>query len=401
MQALGERLHLLLLDRRYVLVPKEIKRPKHCDFVIIKDPNLEDKAFLAFIEKNALELAKLEGVPNEKEVFDLAKLTGFWTEDDEKIMSSVNDHVKFLEGQLEKEKFLAKKNIIKKQLAEANRVRQEVLNKSQDFRSKSAEYLASESKIYASISLLTHNQFNSKVWETEEAFLRDRYVYTDFITFVASEITSEGFAGEKSIREIARSNEWRIMWMLGKENPSSIFNKKIADFNINQKMLCYWSKVYDSAFEDPERPDDDVINDDEQFDFWLANKHISSEEKRKNTANDKLKSTSGHHEFANILDGEYVESCTCGSIKTKAKGLGERQPHSADCLYGTWRYYTQEEKDAIADQVYGRNTSQTRAILEREQNKIADTSSMIEEQSLRDRKSRLKLGAQNNVVSKR
>ena len=399
MQGLGDKISSILLDRRYVLLPKKIKKPENCDFVIIKSPSAEEKAFLSFVEKNALESAIDDGVLKELELFELAKSAGLWTEEDAKILANIDSHISFLQNQFDKEKFQAKKNIIKKQITSAKETKEKTLAKSIDFRGKSAEYLAGEIKIYQSIITLTFNKFNEKVWKSEEQFLNDRVEYSDFITFIANEIMSEGYIGEKQIREIARSNEWRIMWILGKDNPSSIFNKKISDFDANQKVLCYWSKVYDSAFEDPNRPSDEIVNDDYEFDLWMANRHLSNEEERKDQKS-KIKTSGNHHEYANILDGEYIEVCTCGAEKQKPKGLGERTPHANTCLYGTWKYFSQEEKDAIADQINNRNSPQVKAILNKEQEKIS-TSGVIEEQTLRDKKSRLKLGAQNNVVSKR
>ena len=206
---------------------------------------------------------------------------------------------------------------------------------------------------------------------------------------------SEGAMETVEIREIARSTEWRLTWGLARENLPSIFGRNVGDFNINHKMLIYWSRVYDSAFETAEPPEQDVIDDDERFDDWLANRDLE----RKDNARNSRTAADHHQERGQILDGEYIEKCVCGAkAKNAGKGLGERLPHDDYCSYGIWRDFSAEEKEAHARRVYGRNSTTVRKILDVEQDKVLQRGH-IEEQDLRGKKTRSLLGMSTNVTS--
>jgi len=68
------------------------------------------------------------------------------------------------------------------------------------------------------------------------------------------------------MRELARGEPWRGYWGVSKEN---VFGKAIVDLNDEQRNLILYSKMYDGAFEHPECPSDEIINDDDMFDGWM------------------------------------------------------------------------------------------------------------------------------------
>lgn len=70
------------------------------------------------------------------------------------------------------------------------------------------------------------------------------------------------------IRELARSDPWRLYWILSKNNGTPLFSHSSVEMTDYQYQLVLWSKIYDMAFESNNRPGDDVIEDDEKFDSW-------------------------------------------------------------------------------------------------------------------------------------
>jgi hypothetical protein len=181
--------------------------------------------------------------------------------------------------------------------------------------------------------------------------------------------------------------------VLQRENLSVLFNKPVGDFSSPQKILIYWSRVYDSVYEDTDKPNQDIIDDDDLLDEWLANRDLD----RSGDVSKNLSKASEHQEQMQILDGYYVETCTCGASKVRAKGLGEKTPHTVDCPYGTWCRYTQEEKEELSRQIYGRNTDGVRQLLDKEQDAI-ETVGTVEEQHLRKKKTRALLGSDQKVI---
>jgi hypothetical protein len=65
-------------------------------------------------------------------------------------------------------------------------------------------------------------------------------------------------------REVARSEPWRSMWTVHKAALSA--NVHIPE---SARTLMLFSRMYDNAFEHPDCPKDEVIEDDDMFDGWL------------------------------------------------------------------------------------------------------------------------------------
>ena len=391
-----ENINRLLWDRRLVVFPDDLDVPPGLEYVVIKDMTLEDRNYYLFIRDLEERKARKEGVPTEGEIMENARQAGYWGKDEEDIETRADEHIAFLEAEFEaKKKFRSRQNIIQVQIDDARAKQAWVQRKKNEFRQNSAEYLAHEVASFMLLRRVVFRPDDLPLIPDDETFLRFKEENIVFLFFLIQEMMSEGALETIEVREMARSTEWRLMWTLTRENLPGLFDRSIGDLTINHKMLIYWSRVYDSAFENPEPPEDDVINDDELFDQWLADRDL---ERKEGSKEDKSK-TSHHQEQGRVLDGEYVEQCICGAKRANhGKGLGERQMHAGHCLYGTWHKYTPEEKRTVARGVYGRNSKQVRRLIDNEQQQILRKGE-IEEQHLRTKKTRAILGMQTKVIA--
>ncbi len=86
----------------------------------------------------------------------------------------------------------------------------------------------------------------------------------------------------KIIREIARTDPWRLYWAVSKDGSMPLFPHSSVEMTNYQAALVLWSKVYDFAYESSDRPSAEVINDDEKFDAWYDREtaRIDAEAKR-------------------------------------------------------------------------------------------------------------------------
>lgn len=79
------------------------------------------------------------------------------------------------------------------------------------------------------------------------------------------------------LRELARTEPWRSYYNIDKVNP---FGKPIIEWSDNQKAIVLFSKMYDGAYQHPECPMDNVIEDDDAFDGWMiSNKRKNEKDK--------------------------------------------------------------------------------------------------------------------------
>ena len=82
------------------------------------------------------------------------------------------------------------------------------------------------------------------------------------------------------IRELSRSDSWRHIWSSSKKE-GSIFGKPAIELSSEQQSLCMWSSLYDSVYDSPESPADEIVNDDDLLDGWLIHQRRKSDKEKK------------------------------------------------------------------------------------------------------------------------
>lgn len=70
-------------------------------------------------------------------------------------------------------------------------------------------------------------------------------------------------------RSVARSDMFRGMWNLAKRG-SDLFGSKACNLTKDQSSLCGFVSMYDNVNENPERPSEKVIEDDDCLDGWFV-----------------------------------------------------------------------------------------------------------------------------------
>lgn len=388
-----EKINRLLWDRRVVTFPVDMEVPEGLDYVLLKDLTLHDRNFYITVRDIEELKARREGVPSEGDLMVIARQSGYWGQVEDDIETKADEHIAFLEADFEaKKKFKSRQNIIKLQLEDAHAKKRYVARKRSELKLNSAEYLAHEIAAFRLLCRVALRPDDTLLFPTEEAFVAYKTSHFQWVYYLLNEVMSEGMWEIPTIRQIARSIEWRMFWTLSRENLPSLFGRSVGDITFNQRLLVYWSRVYDSAFETPEPPEKDVIEDDDLFDQWLANRDLARKEEKTSDKNKK------HAEQGQVLDGEHIDTCTCGAkVQNKGKYLGEKVPHAMTCPYGTWHRYTPEEREKKAQAIYGRNSKSIRDIMNREQDTVLQKG-LVQEQDLRTKQTRQKLGMKTNVI---
>lgn len=84
--------------------------------------------------------------------------------------------------------------------------------------------------------------------------------------------------GVSDYRTIAKSDLWRSFWNVGKNN---IFKNSVSEWTEEQLTLVSYSMMYDSVYEHPEKPSDNIINDDDMLDGWMIIQRKNMEKSKK------------------------------------------------------------------------------------------------------------------------
>jgi|LakMenE01Jun11ns_1017448.scaffolds.fasta_scaffold9959619_10 hypothetical protein len=96
-------------------------------------------------------------------------------------------------------------------------------------------------------------------------------------TNIVSEIDKHGLS-VSDYRRIAKSDLWRSLWNVGKTN---IFKNAVSEWTEEQLTIVSYSMMYDSVYEHPEKPTDNVINDDDMLDGWMIIQRRAIEKSKK------------------------------------------------------------------------------------------------------------------------
>lgn len=117
------------------------------------------------------------------------------------------------------------------------------------------------------------NQFGDKIWKNGEFWEDGDDGLIDQVLLRLRDQQPD----ELLLREIARTEPWRTYWVSSNKRP---FEVTAGDLSEEQRSLIMWSKMYDSIYEHPERPSDDVIQDNDMLDGWWLVEQKERKEKQ-------------------------------------------------------------------------------------------------------------------------
>lgn len=237
-------------------------------FVVLRTPTLQDKQFIDFIYTDAIREAKEMGCITGLELSKEYQRKGIWTHSDENRIKEAKEAIEELEEIIKVEKNSRKKAILSKSLEGRTNALDELRSKRYQLFAQTAERHADGVKTRAIVYCSTYTEEGEKYWPSWDVFQRepDRR----FIENIIGALNEVERIPNKKIREIARSGYWRIHWNAAK-TIGDLFGKPIVELDAEQNALVYWSQVYDYVYEHPDRPDSDVIANDDALDAWFDN----------------------------------------------------------------------------------------------------------------------------------
>lgn len=89
----------------------------------------------------------------------------------------------------------------------------------------------------------------------------------------------------ETFRKLARSHKWKNYWICNKDN---LFNKPSTELTEEQQTLILMTRMYDNAYEHPECPSDNIIEDDDMFDGWLIYQRRESDRNKEKNRTEKM-----------------------------------------------------------------------------------------------------------------
>lgn len=267
-QNLSEKISQILWAKSFVDV---FDYNNHEHTFVLRSLSIKENNYLNFIYEKELRHAQSLGILTQDQLRRLFRAQEVWGEKEEDRKEKLKEELIILGNQLKAAEFhTVQKKKIKKKI-ESAREELENLNKQEiSLFSTSAENRAEEYKRRLMIFLFTETIDEKPFWGSKEQFMRD----TDMtlLNNLIHAYFKNNIYDEKTLREIARSAEWRFRWMAAKHG-EHLFGKPISEWSEMQNMLVYWSEYYDGIYESIERPPDYVIEDDASCDAWVKDQN--------------------------------------------------------------------------------------------------------------------------------
>lgn len=142
-----------------------------------------------------------------------------------------------------------------------------------------------------------------------------------FLFNALSQEINKKFLKSSDYRLVARSSNWKALWNIKKHH---IFDGSVASWSEEQKTMVGISQMYDSVYQHPDCPEDEIIEHDDALDGWSTyHSRKIKEEKKKNGVSSKLEKHKNAQEVFVVANSQQDVEDIIGM--NDSEGLGRMQ----------------------------------------------------------------------------
>ena len=237
--------------------------------VIVKPATIDQNYIAQEVFRETYELAEDRGIFTSKDILNIMIENDMWTPLDVKREEQIPKDIENIRVEMFKDAFkLQERETRRKILRNMEEQLQKVIVKKHSY-----DFVTCE-------GLSTYARWN---WIIENCtYFEDGTHFNWGVCGISTILQKfrDDMLSDKQFRELSRSDNWRQVWSASKKE-GSIFGKPASEFTSEQKSLCMWSGLYDSVYESPEAPAEEIIEDDDLLDGWLIHQRRKSEQEKK------------------------------------------------------------------------------------------------------------------------
>ena len=220
-------------------------------------PTVEQEFIINQTYQDCYEKNVNSGINTYEEMLEYSIQNGLWTEKDQEQLDSLIKKVEDFKVAIYEFLYKPKEKFHTESLLSlANNEIARLQSKKDQFFSYTCEGLAQVEKFYKYLSLCTY--VDGQIYD-----------FSDHSMEFVSGLYYSQILSEKKVRELARNEPWRTLWVLRESNEFSLFANQNTELSIDQKNLLVWSKMYDNVQESMDAPPKEVIEDDNMLDGWF------------------------------------------------------------------------------------------------------------------------------------
>jgi len=258
-------------------------------------PNsIDDRNRASILYQEILDDIKYDDMISWEQAKIISQRLGIWTSENDNALQSLSNMLDNLKLEL----FLnhynpTKVKKLEKQIASLKKGIEKSNDNKYTLYAHTKEYYASNIKKDFLIGISIRDKNDKKIILPEDFWLCNNPLIEMFHSVI-----NRGYISVAEIREIARSEPWRSMWLAQKGDS---FGVKSVEWTETQRLLVSFSRMYDNVYESMECPPDEVIKDDDMLDGWFVKQKKDREKKQKDRILDdkfgKIKNNDGQEIF--------------------------------------------------------------------------------------------------------
>jgi hypothetical protein len=247
------------------------------------DPPTKSQRGLAnYVYDKVVSNNKFEGFTTKEQLNFHLSFRNIWNEQSEKRLKELEEVLETLKVNLYRALYKKQdQKAIRKQIKSTEGSIQKLYSKKHSLDYMLLEYHATLIKYeFLTAICIVDNDTNNPIYTYDNFWNSDDKILQKFLVY-----KEQNGLSQSDLRYLARSDPFRGMWSLAKEN---VFNISPTEFSEDQKNIVIYSRMYDSIYENPERPTEDVIEDDDMLDGWIIMQRKNAEKDRKQREADNI-----------------------------------------------------------------------------------------------------------------
>ena len=254
-------------------------------FAVFHYPSRRVTRLANLAENKALYRAQKDNFLTESQMDQFMRQNGIWKEADDKKVESINKLInKTKEKISDPEMDPSYKPYLRKSIEKYEEELFQAELKRERMMVHTAERKARQEKYDYMLWACTHDpETDDLMWDNYLTYCKDverkaefrNKLLSEFLHYLVGHTTEE-------IRYIARSNLWRLDYLVAQKGNLHLFPKSSIELTPDQKNLLWWTGYYQSIYEmlPEDQPDDWVIQDDGALDEFMEDLHKERSKER-------------------------------------------------------------------------------------------------------------------------
>jgi hypothetical protein len=248
--------------------------------LLLQQPTAEQRYVAQELYQHCLAEALADGAMSDRDLLEHLLDIGEWDDARASLLARLPEELEELKVQLYKATFESNKRRALRAAIAVNRERTlELQGARHAFDHLSASGIASLARDRYLFGCALRRPDGAPVFSDDEAFWQDDSPLLDQAMAAHAAVR----ISEAQYRDLARNEPWRSIWACRRAE-HGVLGMPSANYTEEQRVLVSYSLLYDSVYEHPDCPGDDILADDDLLDGWL----ILQRRQRKDRAASKL-----------------------------------------------------------------------------------------------------------------